>query len=197
MIIMKKTTIILIGLILILLFASCSGKPMVSRPDNLYEYAFKVENDTLMPRSVEFFWTPEQVLEAINLSQDAQEEYFDGKSSRILHTIPIKGLSDDVREVFMFNSDRLMSIQYHIYFDPDQYTTVIDTLKQQGEAFLPESWQLIVNNPYKEDTYWVDSEGNQLTFHPAFESVGSLEKCVLFTFGVSKEKAREYLEGTK
>lgn len=185
---MKKTLLLFIGIILILLFSACSDKSVVSVPDNLFEYALKTEENTLTSNSIDIHSSPEEVLDKLDLSTDSWKKKTGNNSSSIIHTIVIEGLSDVIQEEFLFNMDQVEMIRYSIWFEPDEYTEKIYSLQNQATAFLPDFCRCLSENPFAEDTHWVDQKGNMLSLYIRKDSIGTLQKSIELTYTPSRRQ---------
>ena len=133
---MKRFLTIFLSLHCLLIFGLCACSEQESQKDqmydNIYEYAIDLSDDFLTPRETDYGMSREAVLEIKGLGEDAILE--DG---RVLATISIEGLSDEIMEIFEFSENQLNGVQYFIYPKEDVFEDICEMLYQQAIEIMP------------------------------------------------------------
>ena len=101
------------------------------------------------------------MLKAKGLTEEAIDDARED-DRRIIQTISIDGLSDEIREICSFQNDRLVSITYNIPVSPDDFDAVKSLLQQQAEAYIPEEMLLTSGEFLETGTIWQDEKENAI-----------------------------------
>ena len=147
-------------LCLCLCLSACS-----SQNSNLFTYAIDISDGVFSPKNVEFNMTVDEVLRAMKLSEDdvnREESY-----PRIIHTIAIPGLSDNIQEIFNFDKlnsdeDKLVSVEYFISVSEEDLEKTAQTLGKQADAVMPPEFLMNEENGIARGfkTSWEDEQKN-------------------------------------
>ena len=95
--------------------AACSSQSSQNN-SNIFLYAVDFSHSTLSPGNVKFDMSMEDVLQKTQLSEDDVDTTLGEAYPRIIHSISISSLSDDIQEIFSFQNDQLVSVEYAITF---------------------------------------------------------------------------------
>ena len=103
--------------------AACSSQSSQNN-SNIFLYAVDFSHSTLSPGNVKFDMSMEDVLQKTQLSEDDVDTTLGEAYPRIIHSISISSLSDDIQEIFSFQNDQLVSVEYAIVVSEFQLQTV-------------------------------------------------------------------------
>lgn len=165
--------------------AACSSQSSQNN-SNIFLYAVDFSHSTLSPGNVKFDMSMEDVLQTTQLSEDDVDTTLGEAYPRIIHSISISGLSDDIREIFSFQNDQLVSVEYAITVPESEFQTILQTLAHQA-AELPEDL-LVGENQISDEktTRWEDEQKNSLIL--SFPETDTSEERVIF-LGLYRTKA--------
>ena len=90
--------------------AACSSQSSQNN-SNIFLYAVDFSHSTLSPGNVKFDMSMENVLQKTQLSEDDVDTTLGEAYPRIIHSISISSLSDDIQEIFSFQNDQLVSVE--------------------------------------------------------------------------------------
>ena len=115
--------------------AACSSQSSQNN-SNIFLYAVDFSHSTLSPGNVKFDMSMEDVLQKTQLSEDDVDTTLGEAYPRIIHSISISSLSDDIQEIFSFQNDQLVSVEYAITVPESEFQTVLQTLAHQAAELL-------------------------------------------------------------
>lgn len=141
------------------LFSGCSRQ--AAGGENIFQTAIRFEDGIICPRDCDFAAPFDEVLKAKGLTEEAIDDARED-DRRIIQTISIDGLSDEIREICSFQNDRLVSITYNIPVSPDDFDAVKSLLQQQAEAYIPEEMLLTSGEFLETGTIWQDEKENAI-----------------------------------
>lgn len=145
----------------IFLFA-CSSQSS-KNDSNLFQYAVKSSDSTLSPKNVTFGMTMEEVQKAAKTSESNIDTTLGEDQPRIIKSISISGLSDDIQEIYSFQDDKLVSVEYTIKVSESEFEKALQTLNTQAAA-LPADWLMGENHILDgKTTSWEDTQKNTVT----------------------------------
>ena len=123
----------------IFLFA-CSSQSS-KNDSNLFQYAVKSSDSTLSPKNVTFSMTMEEVQKAAKTSESNIDTTLGEDQPRIIKSISISGLSDDIQEIYSFQNDKLVSVEYMIKVSESEFEKALQTLNTQAAALPADQLQ--------------------------------------------------------
>ncbi len=145
----------------IFLFACSSQSP--KNDSNIFQYAVKSSDSTLSPKNVTFNMAMEEVQKASKTSESNIDTTLGEDQPRIIKSISISGLSDDIQEIYSFQDDKLVSVEYMIKVSESEFEKAIQTLNTQAAA-LPADWLMGENHILEgKTTSWEDTQKNTVT----------------------------------
>ena len=183
---MKKLSIICIAVILLLISVlnGCSGKaedsgaeqsssqtseqvPETSeeteeKPANLFDYAFAVENDTLVSKTVAFGTSSEEVLAQLDLTEDAMLVDSAFGLRRITRTIESDNYMNGMTEIYNFLGNSMNSAAYVIAVAPDKLESLTVELAGLFGEKMPAEWTSSDTTKYSRRYSWKDPAGTKL-----------------------------------
>ncbi len=183
---MKKLSIICIAVILLLISVlnGCSGKaedsgaeqsssqtseqvPETSeeteeKPANLFDYAFAVENDTLVSKTVAFGTSSEEVLAQLDLTEDAMLVDSAFGLRRITRTIESDNYMNGMTEIYNFLGNSMNSAAYVIAVAPDKLENLTVELAGLFGEKMPAEWTSSDTTKYSRRYSWKDPAGTKL-----------------------------------
>ena len=115
--------------------AACSSQSSQNE-SNLFSYAVDVSDSSLSPGKVKFDMSMEEVLQTTQLSDDDVDTSLGEEYPRIIHSISISGLSDEVQEIFSFQEDKLVSVEYAITVSESEFQKILQTLDRTDRSPL-------------------------------------------------------------
>ena len=120
----------------------------------------------------------EDVLQKTQLSEDDVDTTLGEAYPRIIHSISISSLSDDIQEIFSFQNDQLVSVEYAITVPESEFQTVLQTLAHQAAELLEDL--LVGENQILEGktTRWEDEQKNSQIL--SFPDTDTSEERVIF-----------------
>ena len=154
--------------------------------DNIFTVAFSCTDSVISPAKASFGTTMDEVLESMNLTEADINTNLGEDAPRIIQTISIPGLSDQVMEVLNFYDDQLVSVEYMISLEDAAYETACQTLSEQS-AVIPEELMLSAENGIAsgQTTLWEDAEKNTLSV--SFPDTGdSQPRVIILSLSVAK-----------
>ncbi len=154
--------------------------------DNIFTVAFNCTDSVISPAKASFGTTMDEVLESMNLTEADINTNLGEDAPRIIQTISIPGLSDQVMEVLNFYDDQLVSVEYMISLEDAAYETACQTLSEQS-AVIPEELMLSAENGISsgQTTLWEDAEKNTLSV--SFPDTGdSQPRVIILSLSVAK-----------
>ena len=154
--------------------------------DNIFTVAFSCTDSVISPAKASFGTTMDEVLESMNLTEADINTNLGEDAPRIIQTISIPGLSDQVMEVLNFYDDQLVSVEYMISLEDAAYETACQTLSEQS-AVIPEELMLSAENGISsgQTTLWEDAEKNTLSV--SFPDTGdSQPRVIILSLSVAK-----------
>lgn len=154
--------------------------------DNIFTVAFNCTDSVISPAKASFGTTMDEVLESMNLTEADINTNLGEDAPRIIQTISIPGLSDQVMEVLNFYDDQLVSVEYMISLEDSAYETACQTLSEQS-AVIPEELMLSAENGIAsgQTTLWEDAEKNTLSV--SFPDTGdSQPRVIILSLSVAK-----------
>lgn len=156
---------------------ACSSQSSQNE-SNIFLYAVDFSNSILSPRNVKFGMSMEEVLQTTQFPEDDVDTSLGEEYPRIIHSISISGLSDDIQEIFSFQEDKLVSAEYAIRVSESEFQTTLQTLAHQAIE-LPEDL-LVGENQILEGktTRWEDEQKNNLIL--SFPETDTSEERVIF-----------------
>ena len=165
--------------------AACSSQSSQNN-SNIFLYAVDFSHSTLSPGNVKFDMSMEDVLQKTQLSEDDVDTTLGEAYPRIIHSISISSLSDDIQEIFSFQNDQLVSVEYAITVPESEFQTVLQTLAHQAAELLEDL--LVGENQILEGktTRWEDEQKNSLIL--SFPDTDTSEERVIF-LGLYRTKA--------
>ena len=181
---------VLLSFILCGLFflTSCSQH---SNTSGIFQTAIRFEDGIIYPRDCDFATPFDEVLKAKGLTEEAIN-YAREDDRRIVQTISIDGLSDDIREICSFYNDRLASITYNIAVSPGEYDEICTLLQQQAEDYIPEEMMLTTGSLLNgNNMIWQDEKENTIRIEIA-DVYNSDDKMI--SVGVYVAKTEEAME---
>ena len=154
-----------------LLLSACTAQPAGDEEnDTLFSYAIDTRAGIITPRTVKFNMTMDEVLQVTGLSKDdiAGEE----DDPVIMHSIAIDGLSDNIREIFVFQDDHLVTIRYAVTVPEEDYEKTCQILEDQAstEMYTGNLVGKINSLAENSQTLWEDTEKNYVSLSPAISS---------------------------
>ena len=159
-------------LCLCLSFSACTSQ--IAQPaqetDTLFSYAIDTRAGIITPRNVKFNMAMSEVLQATGLSED--DIAGEADDPVIMHSIAIDGLSDNIREIFVFQDDKLVTIRYAVTVSEEDYEKTCQTLEDQASTEMHTGWLVGKINSLAENsqTLWEDTEKNYVSLSPAISS---------------------------
>ena len=173
----------------LLLFSGCS-QPAADE-ENIFQTAIRFEDGIICPRDCDFATPFDEVLKAKGLTEEAIN-YAREDDRRIVQTISIDGLSDDIGEICSFYNDRLVSITYNIAVSPEEYDEICTLLQQQAEDYIPEEMMLTTGSLQNgNNMIWQDEKENAIRIEIA-DVYNSDDKMI--SVGVYVAKTEEAIE---
>ena len=165
--------------------AACSSQSSQNN-SNIFLYAVDFSHSTLSPGNVKFDMSMEDVLQKTQLSEDDVDTTLGEAYPRIIHSISISSLSDDIQENFSFQNHQLVSVEYAITVPESEFQTVLQTLAHQAAELLEDL--LVGENQILEGktTRWEDEQKNSLIL--SFPDTDTSEERVIF-LGLYRTKA--------
>ncbi len=154
--------------------------------DNIFTVAFSCTDSVISPAKANFGTTMGEILESMNLTEADINTNLGENAPRIIQTISIPGLSDQVMEVLNFYDDQLVSVEYMISLEDSAYETACQTLSEQS-AVIPEELMLSAENGISsgQTTLWEDAEKNTLSV--SFPDTGdSQPRVIILSLSVAK-----------
>ena len=133
------------------------------------------------------------VLEILDLTEADINTSLGEDNPRVIRTISVTGLSDQVMEIISFASDQAAVVEYMIAVDESDYEAACQLLGEQSAAAIPEELLLSAENGVSsgQNTLWEDAEKN--TFSISFPETGdSQPRVISMTLGVVKPDMLEY-----
>ena len=157
--------------------AACSSQSSQNN-SNIFLYAVDFSHSTLSPGNVKFDMSMENVLQKTQLSEDDVDTTLGEAYPRIIHSISISSLSDDIQEIFSFQNDQLVSVEYAITVPESEFQTVLQTLAHQAAELLEDL--LVGENQILEGktTRWEDEQKNSQIL--SFPDTDTSEERVIF-----------------
>ena len=156
--------------------AACSSQSSQNN-SNIFLYAVDFSHSTLSPGNVKFDMSMENVLQKTQLSEDDVDTTLGEAYPRIIHSISISSLSDDIQEIFSFQNDQLVSVEYAITVPESEFQTV-----ELLEDLLVGENQILEGKT----TRWEDEQKNSLIL--SFPDTDTSEERVIF-LGLYRTKA--------
>lgn len=159
--------------------------------DNIFTVAFSCTDSVISPAKASFGTAMDKVLASMNLTEADLNTNQGEDAPRIIQTISIPGLSDQVMEVFNFYNDQLVSVEYMISLDDAAYETACQTLSEQS-AVIPDELMLSAENGIAsgETTLWEDAEKNTLSV--SFPDTGdSQPRVIMLSLSSAKPDLQE------
>ena len=157
--------------------AACSSQSSQDE-NNLISYAVDVNDSILSPGKVNFDMSMEEVLQTTQLSEDDVDTSLGEEYPRIIHSISISGLSDDIQEIFSFQEGKLVSVEYAIIVLESEFQKTLQTLDRQA-AELPADLLLGENQILEgKTTRWEDAQKNNLIL--SFPEADTSKERVIF-----------------
>ena len=107
--------------------------------------------------------TMEEVQKAAKTSESNIDTTLGEDQPRIIKSISISGLSDDIQEIYSFQNDKLVSVEYMIKVSESEFEKALQTLNTQAAA-LPADWLMGENHILDgKTTSWEDTQKNTVT----------------------------------
>ncbi len=179
---MKKLSIICIAVILLLtsVLNGCSGKAEDSKadqtseqisesvediekePDNLFDYAFAVEEDVLVSKTVAFGTSSEDALAQLGLTEEAMLNDKELGIRRITRTIETDNYMNSMKEIYNFAGNKLTSAAYVIVVAPDKLESLVLELAGLIGGKLPADWTKSDTTKFSRRYSWKDPAGTKL-----------------------------------
>ena len=159
--------------------------------DNIFTVAFSCTDSVISPAKANFGTTMGEILESMNLTEADINTNLGENAPRIIQTISIPGLSDQVMEVFNFYDDQLVSVEYMISLEDAAYETACQTLSEQS-AVIPDELMLSAENGIAsgQTTLWEDAEKNTLSV--SFPNTGdSQPRVIMLSLSSAKPDLQE------
>ena len=143
----------------LLFWTGCSRH---SGTDNIFQTAIRFEDGVICPGDCDFAAPIDEVLKAKGLTEDAIDgAQEDGR--RIIQTISIDGLSEEITEISSFYHDRLVSVVYNIPVSPEEYDETCTLLQQQAESSIPQEMMLTTGSLLDGNSMiWQDEKENAI-----------------------------------
>ena len=161
--------------------------------DNIFTYALDISDNIFAPAKIKFGMTMANVLEILDLTEADINTSLGEDNPRVIRTISVTGLSDQVMEIISFASDQAAVVEYMIAVDEADYEAACQLLGEQSAAAIPEELLLSAENGVSsgQNTLWEDAEKN--TFSISFPETGdSQPRVISMTLGVVKPDMLEY-----
>ena len=148
-------------------------KQVSQNNSNIFLYAVDFSHSTLSPGNVKFDMSMEDVLQKTQLSEDDVDTTLGEAYPRIIHSISISSLSDDIQEIFSFpqESDSLPPANLQVILPPDEPASAV-----------PFEIQILEGKT----TRWEDEQKNSLIL--SFPDTDTSEERVIF-LGLYRTKA--------
>lgn len=159
--------------------------------DNIFTVAFSCTDSVISPAKASFGTAMDEVLASMNLTEADLNTNLGEDAPRIIQTISVPGLSDQVMEVFSFYDDQLVSVEYMISLEDAAYETACQTLSEQS-AVIPDELMLSAENGIAsgETTLWEDAEKNTLSV--SFPDTGdSQPRVIMLSLSSAKPDLQE------
>lgn len=131
--------------------------------NNLLEYGVTITDGMFSPAQVTFYMTVDEVLKAKELdpSTVSEDEIL---GWRIVNTVPVTNLSDEMTEVYNFSEGQLISVEYIIATDDDEQEEICNSLYEQAGERMPapvtDNLEDIKNG--QEMVLWLDEKQNSV-----------------------------------
>ncbi|MBQ6238886.1 MAG: hypothetical protein IJK56_00785 [Firmicutes bacterium] len=179
---MKKITMICMAMILLLsaVLSGCSGKTEdkeaegnstaeeisksdeSGKPDNIFDYAFAVEENALASRTVAFGTSSEDTLTQLELPAEAMLNDTTLGIRRITRTVEGEGYMKGMTEVYNYAGNKLNSAAYVIVVAPDQLETLVLQIAGLFGEKLPADWTTSDTTKFMRRYSWKDTAGTRL-----------------------------------
>lgn len=183
---MKKLSIICIAVILLLISVlnGCSGKAEDSgaeqssdkapeqtseaekdgekEADNLFDYAFAVEENALVSKTVAFGTSSEDALEQLGLTEEAMLNDTTFGIRRITRTIKRDDYMNGMTEIYNFLGNSMNSAAYVIAVAPDKLESLTVELAGLFGEKMPAEWTSSDTTKYSRRYSWKDPAGTKL-----------------------------------
>ena len=132
--------------------------------NNLLEYSIDITNNVFAPKQVRFHMTKDEVIQAKALNSEAISED-EALGKRIINTIGVTNLSEEMTEVYTFSEDKLVSVAYIIAASDTEKVAICNSLYEQATSQLPApvSSNLDDIQTGKNTILWLDQEQNSIT----------------------------------
>ena len=115
------------------LLPSCSGE---EGEENLFRYAIDTSDSRIAPRRAAFGTEDSAVLEELGLSEEDLEPVGENYN-RLLNTVSIPGLSDEVTEIYSFYDGKLVALEYTVWIPVEEFDAACRKLAEQAEEAMP------------------------------------------------------------
>jgi len=165
---MKKTHMIAalsLMSVLILFCISCgqSGASDQAGTDSLFEYAVNITDGLFSPGHAQFLMSAEELAEA-NHIDTSQVSEGGQEGERIVNKVKLEGLSGELTEIYNFDENKLMSVEYVIAAEESEYGELCNTLYEQAKAWMPapSTDNLEEIKEGKNTVMWFDEEQNSV-----------------------------------
>ncbi|MBQ5960904.1 MAG: hypothetical protein IJL53_09655 [Firmicutes bacterium] len=183
---MKKLSIICIAVILLLISVlnGCSGKAEDNEAeqssdkapeqtseaekdgekeaDNLFDYAFAVEENALVSKTVAFGTSSEDALEQLGLTEEAMLNDTTFGIRRITRTIERDDYMNGMTEIYNFLGNSMNSAAYVIAVAPDKLESLTVELAGLFGEKMPAEWTSSDTTKYSRRYSWKDPAGTKL-----------------------------------
>lgn len=183
---MKKLSIICIAVILLLtsVLNGCSGKEPGNETDqtsaqatdqtseaekegekeadNLFDYAFGVEENVLISKTVAFRTSSEDALAQLGLTEEAMLNDKELGIRRITRTIERSDYMNGMKEIYNFVGNKLNSAAYVIAVAPDKLESLTVELAGLFGEKMPADWTSSDTTKYSRRYSWKDPAGTKL-----------------------------------
>ncbi len=122
----------------LLVFASCVKKePSEFDLHYLFEYGFHVTDNVFSAGEVEFLISVEQLLEEKELDEEAiysRENTGSYESAIVINDVKTMNLSNEMREIYRFFDDKLITVEYSIPVTDDERALICQIIYDQVMA---------------------------------------------------------------
>ncbi len=151
----------------------------------LFSYAVDSSGSTLSPKTVKFNMTPEEVRSAAQIPGTDLDTTLGEDHPRIIRSIEIPGLSDTVQEIFSFQDNRLVAVEYAVTVPESAFEKALAAFADQAPAALPSDLLLGENRISQgKTTQWEDAQSNTVTL--SFPETNAGERVILLGLYLAK-----------
>ena len=163
----NKSIGLLISISLLLMaFTSCgsTNDKEELNLNNLLEYGINITNNVFSPGQVDFYMTVDEIVQAKSLDYKADSKN-DISDKRIINTVNVKDLSDEMTEVYNFSEGHLISVEYIIAASDSEQEKICNILYEQAKEHMPApaTDNLEDIKEGKDMILWLDENQNRIT----------------------------------